>query len=210
MIRYVALMLGLTAATAPARECEGILLPSRHVVLSTLAGGVVISLPYREGQYVKEGTVLLAMDPTKDSLQLILAQRSLEKSRIRKRGVVESEVDLRLRQIALGELTIKAPFSGTIAKIDAKEHEYYSAGTKVIELVDLSALMTEIHVSSAEVETLKKRKNGITVFKGNNEVPGRYYAHNPLGEPGVGLFLVKIGFTNSRSWDPGTYVKVRF
>jgi multidrug efflux pump subunit AcrA (membrane-fusion protein) len=193
-----------------ARDYDGIIFPVRDVLLSTRAGGVVVAIPFHEGEAVDAGAVLLAMDNRKDSLQNILAQRDLEKSRIQKTNEVESEVQVALRRITLEELTIRAPFAGIIAKIEAKEFEYYPPGSKAIKLVDIANLITEIYVDRAQLDRVRKLKSGITVFVGNQTTNGTFAGYNPQAEPGVGLFQVKIRFANKFNWFPGTSVSVSF
>lgn len=191
-------------------EYEGLLFPAQHIIISTLASGVVIYLQVKEGQYVEKGTVLLIQDPRKDSLQLILAERECEKSKIQKSTEIESAVNYASKKLSYEDRFIKAPINGTIVRITAKEHEYYSAGTTVIEIADLSNLITEINVSQNKIEKVKKGSTVIIVTKGNQEIRGQFYAYNPLAEPGVELLLVKIIMENKYSWCPGTYVKVTF
>jgi multidrug resistance efflux pump len=200
----------IASVVLSARDYEGMIFPVRDVVLSTRASGLVTSIPYHEGQFVKTGTVLLIMDSRRDSLQYILAERDLEKSRIQKTNEIESEIQLQLRRMALEDLTITAPFSGIIAKIEAKEFEYIGAGSKAIQLVDISQCITEIHVDPVELERIRKPKTVITVLDGNETVIGAFLGYNPLLEPGVRLFLVKIKFPNKHNWSPGASVAVRF
>lgn len=191
-------------------EYEGILFPSQHIVLSTLKSGIVITLPFKEGQYVKKGTVLLIQDPRQDSLQMILADREMEKSKIQKSNEVEKEVAFTLKEISYTNHFLRAPISGTIIKVLAKKHEYYSAGTKVIEIANLSKLITEISISPAKLSQVKKKGTTITVMKGNETTKGTFYAHNPLAEPGVELILVKLIMKNTHKWFAGTSVTVKF
>jgi biotin carboxyl carrier protein len=193
-----------------ALEYEGILFPSEHVVLSTLSTGVVITLGIKEGQFVKQGTILLVQDPMKDSLGLILSVREKEKSRIQKTNEIESDVSYELKSLSYEDHFIRAPFSGTIVKIIAKKYEYYSTGTKVIEIADLSNLITEIAMVPAKLEKLKQKNIAITVFRGNEKSMGQFYAFNPLAEPGVEQILVKILIKNTHRWFPGASVKVVF
>ncbi len=191
-------------------EYEGLLFPAKHIVLSTLKSGVIIKLPFKDGQYVKKGTILLVQDPREDSLALILAEREKEKSTIQKIGEIEKNVALNLKIISYDNHFIRAPINGTIVKIMAKEHEYHSAGTKVIEIADLSDLLTEINVSKGKLNRVRKKGISIILSKGNQTTKGHFYAYNPLAEPGVELIMVKIIMKNKFNWFPGTYVKVRF
>jgi multidrug efflux pump subunit AcrA (membrane-fusion protein) len=196
--------------SAAAVEYEGLLFPITQVVLSTLSSGVVTVLPCREGQKVASGKVLLAMDARKDSLNLILAQRKLERSQIEKTNEVETAVDVQLKEIACAEKNVTAPFGATILRVMAKPGEYYTAGSKVIELADLSRLITEIHVTADDLRRLQNVKTPVTVERASQQCKGDVHSFNPLAEPGVELFLVKISFQNKYNWAAGTSAKVRF
>lgn len=189
-------------------EYDGVLFPSRQVVLSTLATGVAVSIPYREGQTIARGKVLFAQDMRKDSLNLALARRKMERSEIEKTNEVENEIAVSLQEIACREKTIVAPFTGTIIRLMAKENEYYPAGSKVIEFADLSSLTTEIHVPDGDLQKILSRKAVILVRKGADSVNASYHAHNPLAEPGVELYLVKVVLPNKFRWAAGNQVKI--
>lgn len=196
--------------TAVCSEYEGLLFPSRQVMLSTQGSGIVKNLPFKPGQRVTEGTVILSLDSKKDSLNLVLSQRKLERSKIEKSGEVENRINYELAQIAYEEKTIKAPFSGTITDILTKKYEHYSAGSKAVELCDLSVLKTEIHVTSEDIIRLKHGKPKIFVNRMGKKVFGEMISFNPIAEPGIELFLVEIRLKNKYSWPPGTGVKVVF
>jgi len=190
-------------------EYEGLLMPAEQVTLSVLSSGVATRLPFKMGSAVNKGDVLIALDPAKDSLNLVLAERELERSGIEKSGEVEKEIALQLKKIAYKEKFVTAPFTGTVVNVMAKNHEYYSAGAKVIEIADLSSLVTEIHITSDELTRLKKSSD-LVVFKGEEKVHATLDSYNPIAEPGLEIFLIKIRFKNRHQWAPGTSVKVKF
>jgi multidrug efflux system membrane fusion protein len=198
-----------TVAAADTTSYDGMLFASSQVVLSTLSGGVVTELPYREGQKVAAGRVVLRLDGEKDSLSLELARRKLERSQIEKTGEVESAIEVQMREIALREKSVTAPFSGVIVKVMAKQHEYVGPGYKAVEIADLSRLVTEIHVTAADLKKIVSGKASIAVERGGERVKAEYLSHGPLAEPGVELFLVKLVFVNKYAWAPGTSVKAR-
>jgi multidrug resistance efflux pump len=191
-------------------EYDGILFPSKQIILSNLNSGVVISLPFHEGSIVKSNSVLCIFDSKKDSLALLLSQRDKEKSSIQNANVLESDVQYELKRITYEQNFIRAPFNGTIVSISAKEYEFYSAGKQLIEIADFSHLITEISVDPKFIEKIRHNKIKIDVFKGNEVISGKYYSHTPVADPGFSHVRLKIIFTNAYHWVSGTSVKVRF
>ena len=150
------------------------------------------------------------MNAKKDSLNLVLANRALEISKIKKTDLIEKKIAMELKKIGYEEKFIRAPFNGTIVEVNAKQHEYYSAGTKVIEFANLSQLTTEIHVSKKDLIRVLKNKPEITVSREGRSIRAVVDSHNPIAQPGVEVFLVKLKFTNKYGWSPGTVLKVHF
>ncbi len=203
-------LLKVWGAEPPLLKFEGILFPAQQITLSLLSSGVINYLPYHEGDYVQEGTTLLSLDAQRDSLNLILSQRSYEKSQIQ--GVEETEkfIAHRLKKIAYEEKFIKAPFSGTIVKILGKKFEFYSSGTQMIDLVDLTQLYTEIHVHPKNLKDLIQSNTKITVTRHHQKVEGQIIGYSPMAQPGLELHMVKVHFTNKYKWSPGTNVTVSY
>ncbi|HEY4721643.1 MAG TPA: HlyD family efflux transporter periplasmic adaptor subunit [Anaerolineae bacterium] len=75
-------------------------------------------------------------------------------------AIKQAEASLLAAQLALSETEIKAPFAGTIAKINLKLGEQVAAGTPALVLADLSGWrvetndLTEIKVPSIKAEQL--------------------------------------------------------
>lgn len=66
-----------------------------------------------------------------------------------------AEASMRLAGIDLESCEIKAPYAGRFARRSVKEHEFVPAGQPVLEILDDSRLLAEMHMPSARRPALK-------------------------------------------------------
>jgi multidrug efflux system membrane fusion protein len=132
---------------------SGLLVSSEEMKLSFKTGGIVAKIPVREGDKVKKGAAIAALNLAEIDAQVNLARNGYEKASrdyIRVRNLfADSVATLEQKQNALTALNISksnldialfnrshskivAPDNGVILKLFAKENELISAGYPVI------------------------------------------------------------------------------
>lgn len=150
----------------------GTFAPSRQIVVVTELAGKVVSLPAKEGQFVKKGDLLARIDFSTLDADLRSAEANLEKLKTDKEryerlvktgGVTQSQLDeVNLAYVnaearvvtarkKLADSYIRAPFAGYINKRFVEEGAYLNAGKEVFEIVDLSKLKMVVNVTESQV-----------------------------------------------------------
>ncbi len=162
--------------TAPVEEKElaqrlersGTLRAARVALLRNREAGDLVQLPRREGERVKQGELLFAIDDALLRAQLKKAeaeraQAELDLKRVRRlqgqslvaeeelaraRTVLEvARADEQLLRTRIEQSQITAPFAGVIARRMAELGDVLSAHSEVLSLIDDARLLTEVQVS---------------------------------------------------------------
>lgn len=149
---------------------DGFLVPRQHSYITFLRNGIVEEILVEEGQLVEKGQVLARLQKTvqidadieKAKHELSSAERALELVGGRDAVPAQARVDsakmqLQLAESAISELELKAPFSGTIIKVDLFVGENVTTDKDVMLLADISEWyietdnLTEIEVVNVSV-----------------------------------------------------------
>ncbi|MCP1361542.1 efflux RND transporter periplasmic adaptor subunit, partial [Halomonas sp. BBD45] len=151
-------------AHTPLLTLQGQLEPYRDVTLRPSLSGTVARLPQAQGARVEQGEVLVELEQEDLEAQLARAEAELELreaeleagQRLRNRDLVASNELLRL-QSALAtaraelaslrerqaDLSIVAPFTGTLDRLDIEEGDYLQAGEEIGRLIEIDRLTAE-------------------------------------------------------------------
>jgi RND family efflux transporter MFP subunit len=172
-------MLLLAAAGAPATETAmevRVQLTPRHAtLLSSEIAGRISALPLREGEAFAQGQEIAALDCDSYQARLRLAdakasaaERKLEAVRLLDQRKAVGRIDLDLATIELdasqaerdlaakdvSRCSLRAPFSGRIAELRVKRHQYVTTGEPLVEILDERELEVELLVPSRWVSWL--------------------------------------------------------
>lgn len=168
-------------AVASARDipsyfnATGSLEAKSQVTLIAKAGGQVVRLAVEEGNFVKQGQVLLELDHRQEELlveqtrvKAETAQRELE----RIQGLVEkglgsdkdfeasreaakvAQLEHQLAQVKLDNAIVRAPFSGQITVRKVELGQTVNVGTELLELADVSPLEVKLYLPEKVVSRL--------------------------------------------------------
>ena len=159
-------------ADAGIKEWPGHVEPTRNAELAFPVAGRLVALDVEEGQRVEAGQVLARLDARDFRAQLSAAQgrvRQLEAEFARAqelaaKGILStSELDLARRQLtearaalaqarkAVEDTVLRAPFSGTVARLDVDNFQNVQAKQRVMVLQDLSGLEVVTRIPEADV-----------------------------------------------------------
>jgi membrane fusion protein, multidrug efflux system len=157
-------------------KVQGTVETDQDVLLNAEFGGLITQVHVKEGQYVSVGQVLVSLDAAMLSsnmqeleTQLEYANYMLEKQEeLKKRGVgsefdykaTKNQVDgLRSKMKSLstqrGKSSIKAPFSGFIDKIYAKNGQIAGPQSPLMRLVNNSEINISADISEKHLENVK-------------------------------------------------------
>ncbi len=138
--------------------------------LAFQVGGIVTSIQVNESQEVQKGDVLATLDPKDYQIQFDIAKsqhdksesefsrtKSLFKKNIISRMEYESlkaerdinKAKLATAQKALNDTTLRAPYTGNIAKVDIKNNQIIQQGSTAISMLALTKLEAKINLPSS-------------------------------------------------------------
>jgi RND family efflux transporter MFP subunit len=156
------------------REYPGQITAATQAELSFEVGGRILELPVDQGERVREGDLLARLDPSdfQARLDASVAQRNaaladyqrfeelLEKDAVsvrdfetRKRNWEVAEANLRIEEKRFADSTLRAPFSGRVARTHVERFQNVQAQEPVLLLQDDQHL--EIDVSLPEAALLR-------------------------------------------------------
>ncbi|MFM7301122.1 MAG: efflux RND transporter periplasmic adaptor subunit [Crocinitomicaceae bacterium] len=169
--------------------------------IASEAGGKLIRLNVKEGDFVSKGQVLAKLDDEMILLQIETAKLNINQlkndferlSALKKENVVTNsefekvdlglktaEVQLKQLQKQLKSTSITAPFSGVVSKKMVDLGSMIAPGTPIVELVDISSLKLTVSVPERDILkfktgqkiTAKADIHGATTFEGEIKVIG--------------------------------------
>lgn len=155
----------------------GTIEPIRETPLSLQSVGRVVSVSAKNGQCVKKGQTLMAIDNTQAMNALQTAEASLKHaqdgydrvSKVHSKGVVSDqkmvEIESQLAQAKslyeaakqqLAECTLIAPCDGLVDGLNIEIGQTIIPGTKVCSLLDVTAFNVRFTVPEAEINGIEK------------------------------------------------------
>ena len=155
----------------------GTIEPIRETPLSLQSVGRVVSVSAKNGQRVKKGQTLMAIDNTQAMNALQTAEASLKHaqdgydrvSKVHSKGVVSDqkmvEIESQLAQARslyeaakqqLAECTLIAPCDGLVDGLNIEIGQTIIPGTKVCSLLDVTAFNVRFTVPEAEINGIEK------------------------------------------------------
>lgn len=152
-------------------EVEGF----RDAALAAPLGGYIEGVSVREGEMVPKGKVLASVDSAthgarlrRGKVELLSAQRELERAEALSGTIPKAEIDAARDRVSLIEAgakelalnasrtSIRAPFAGYIARVDAEVGEVAAPGAVLIRLVQLTPVKVSVALSDRDVALAKK------------------------------------------------------
>ncbi|MEO5338397.1 MAG: efflux RND transporter periplasmic adaptor subunit [Magnetospirillum sp. WYHS-4] len=174
------LLIGLVspamAADSQAPRLRGLLAPRSESSLSAQLNAIIAEIPVRAGDRFRKGDMLVRFDCAIQKAQLQKAQADLNGARKtlsvkRELARLSSVSDLELAmaeaeagkaeaEVAMASAVVsycllKAPFDGRVVELKAHAHEGYSAGQKLMDIIEDGEVEVEVIVPSRWMEWLK-------------------------------------------------------
>ncbi len=134
--------------------------PKDQYSITALVSGDIISANFEQGDIVKEGDILYQIDSSD-------AQNSIENADI---SYQRSQMDYNKAQKNYNDLTIKAPFSGTVRNIYVKTGDSVSAGTKIADIYDDSALTLTVPFNDTDAQNILMGDSATVRISSNGEL----------------------------------------
>ena len=200
--------------------------------LSFRVGGPLVSFTLKEGDRVRTGEMIAAIDDRDYLLNLQSAKAQYEQLKgeykrykellLRKKvpensfekvesGYLTAETAFENTKNQLKDTKLRSPITGYIHEKFAENFQTVSAGQPIVSIIDLSVLEVLINVSESQLLKIKEAKESYVTVKNANvtRVPVKI---SSIGEKAKedGLFEVKYVLQNDRGWEiyPGMSAEV--
>lgn len=214
-------------------EAGGILFSSEEVELHPEISGRVVRLNIDEGNFVKQGILLVKINDAELQAQLLKqqAQKQIaEKNEQRLKellainGIGQQEYDAALLQLnnikadieitkaQLDKTEVRAPFSGKLGLKKISAGAYVTPNTVIASLQQVDPLKLDFFIPEKYSSQIKK--GAIVKFKtdnGKTEFSGRIYAIEPRVDDASRSIQVRASVDNSKGiLNPGAFTKIIF
>jgi membrane fusion protein, multidrug efflux system len=187
----------ITASSEPHElnvNAKGRTAPDKVVTVKSGTAGTVIATPVREGTFVKQGTLLCALDVEARSARVKEAEANRNAAKVdyeaaaslaakglspanreaaAKATLDAAEAAVNSAKVELGRTQIRAPFDGVFEQRLAEAGDYLAPGSPCGLLVDLDPVIMAAEVSEAEAGLLKPGMTGTVQLADGRSFPAK-------------------------------------
>ena len=157
-------------------QATGQLIAPQSVLLKSQIAGIVDSIDFQSGQYVKKGALLMSLDDTKQTADVNAALADYTQAKAQyertltlfndnqvvshselddaKSAYLKAKAQYQAAQYQLSNTRIIAPFSGDLTLTNLTEGSYVSAGDNLVGLVDKENLEVAYALDETYAESL--------------------------------------------------------
>ena len=205
------------------------ILPIEQVELKAPVSGTVLSINVKEGQFVKQGQLIVRLDDRawiaqEKGLKAQLSSASSDLKRKRElltmEGASQQDVDQAQATVdalaaQIEELDVKinlanvtAPFDGKLGMRDFSLGSYLNQGQVISSLSQSWKLKVDFNVASQYREQVSEGKK-ISVISNNDTMQATIYALNPLASNTSRMLQIRALIdNNSKNFVPGDFAEV--
>lgn len=198
---------------------EGTVIPFREVTLGSPMQGIIDSIPFEEGDSVKEGEIVVSLLRDLELLDIeryrevlkkaefdhLAAKRLFEKNVATRDETMGKEMELRRleaeRDMALARLDekeIKSPINGIVVRKLKEKGEAIDRAEGVIEIIDLSKVYLEFYLETSLFSKVSKGQKVAVEFPALDfDSTAEIAFIDPRIDASSGLFGVKLVMDNS-------------
>jgi multidrug efflux system membrane fusion protein len=164
------------------------------VTVKSGTAGTVISTPVREGTFVKQGTLLCALEVESRSARVKEAEAARDAAKVdfeaavslaakgltpaNRQAAAQAQLDaaeaaVNSAKVELGRTQIRAPFDGVFEQRLAEAGDYLGPGSACGLLVDLDPLILSAEVTEAEAGLLKPGMEATVLLADGRSFPAK-------------------------------------
>ncbi len=138
-------------------EASGNIESIRQSDLSFATIGLISAVYVSQGQKVKDGEALAALDDSEQRYNYLNAQQKLEQNVLTGniRQTALAELELAMRKTELNRAKLTAPFAGFISSLNVEAGEYVGNGKVAMTLVDRSTLVATLQIDEVDIPLVK-------------------------------------------------------
>ena len=206
----------------------------QDVVVGSETGGRVDWVGPKEGDFVKQGDLIVRVDVAARKAALDRAEAALRladdlyqrRVKLLERNIINQEeldkvlaerdlarADFRQARVEYDQGFSKAPISGLVNHIFVKEGEFVDRGKPLVELVNVDQVKVNVNVPELDVRFLKKGQKALVRVDAfaDRELPGTIDFVAYKADPATKTFLAKVLIHNpGHDIRPGMIARVIF
>ena len=209
----------------------GTIIPNEEVEIRSEINGRVTGIRFKEGDYVRKGTVLVTIYDADLQAQLLklsyqkkLAEVNEERQKtlLQKEAISQREYDISITTLnsnsadienlkaQISRTVIRAPFNGTIGLRYISDGSYLSPAVKIATLTNSNPAKIDFNVPAKYANIVRKGSQiGFTVEGSTQDFQGRVYAVEPKIDPNTRTVLLRaIAPNGNRALVPGAFARV--
>jgi multidrug efflux system membrane fusion protein len=216
--RTVAVVTPPRSTYARVIRISGVTEADKRAVLATRAAGVIAELPVRQGQHVKAGDLVLALDAEDKvaavaNAKQLLAQRQAEldaAQRLAKSGnlpklqldtarsnLAAAQSQLETAQAELDRNEVKAPFDGIIDRVPVELGSAVMQGGEVATILSLDPVIARGEVSERDLRYLKVGDEASVRLVNDRTVKGKVRYISRDASSATRTFRVEVAIANA-------------
>jgi RND family efflux transporter MFP subunit len=210
----------------------------RRTAVTAQVEGVVQAIPVRENERVAGGAPILQIDTLELALALAEARAALADAQaqfqartlfddeltdpeVRRRreevarsssGLNAAQVRLRQAELQMERATVRAPFPGRVADLQAVQGAWVTPGAELMTVVQLDPIKVEVQVLERELGYLQEGRRARVTFSAfpGETFEGRIESINPVVDPQERTGRVTVHLPNADGRiKPGMYADVQ-
>ncbi|MCE7992831.1 MAG: efflux RND transporter periplasmic adaptor subunit [Roseivirga sp.] len=209
----------------------GSILPNEELEVKSEVSGVITQLGFVEGEDIVEGQPLVSLkdDELRAQLEKLRYSKKLnEELEFRQRKLLEkeaisqeeydisltqlntSEADIKLLQVQLDKMTIKAPFDGVVGFREVSVGAYITSSDVITNFYSLDPVIIEFSIPGKYAGEVKVRDMvNFKVDAFTEQFQGRVYAIEPRIDPNTRTLKIRAFSRNKeRKLLPGQFARI--
>jgi multidrug efflux pump subunit AcrA (membrane-fusion protein) len=130
------------------------------------ATGTVTDVFVEEGDVVRKGDVLIAIDDTSQKYEVANLEAELERAKLvgSDREVELTELRLQSAQNRLDYTKAYANFDGVVAEVNVSQGDYFDAGASAMTIIDRSALKATVEIDEIDMQYVQLGQTATLYF----------------------------------------------
>lgn len=191
--------------------------PTASARLAPSVPGVISAVHCVEGQRVEKGALLFQLDSRAAALAVDFAAKAFERQQklaqaeaASQKVLQESEQQLAAARAQMAFLEIRAPFAGTVAKVNVKNGEAADLAAILAELIDTDRLVVTCNVSSSDLGKIKVGQAGeIAIPDTTNSLSSSVMFISPQVDSKTDTGVARLSLPGDSGFRSGQFVKAR-
>lgn len=215
--RTVAVVVPPRMQHARAIRISGLTEADKRAVVATRTAGIVADLPIKQGDKVKKGQIIMAIDAEDKPAMIEMAEQVVKQreaefaaaQRLAKSGTLPklqldtansalatAKSQLKAAQAELERLTVYAPFDGVIDSVDVELGSSAAQGAQVATLLSLDPVVVKGEVSERDLRYVKVGDNGEAMLVNGEKVEGEVRFISRESTPATRTFRIEVAIDN--------------